>query len=177
MTRAIRFLFVLVTSALLLPVVEAQSSVAINEIRLLDGDGDELRIVPANDFVTVEITVNNTGSTTIDGPLLMNLTIKSDDGSYTKFANLNRPGPLTPGNSTTFTYSWAPAGRVSGEHEIVARMTSPASTEGLVASFSVAETGVETGNIVERTLTYYWVFGLFLVAVIVFFVVLAARRN
>jgi hypothetical protein len=177
MTRAPSFLFVLVASTLFLPLVHAQGSVSILEIRLLNSDGEELRIIPADDFVSVEIVVNNTGSSTIEGPLSLNLTIKSEDGSYTKYANLNRPGPVEPGNTTTFSYSWSPSGRVSGDHQIVARMTAPASAEGLVASFSVADTGVETGNIVERTLSYYWVFGLFLAAIIVFFVVLAARRS
>ncbi|HEX9816726.1 MAG TPA: hypothetical protein VGB18_07080 [Candidatus Thermoplasmatota archaeon] len=177
MKRAQWFLFVLVISALFLPLVAAQGAVAIEEIRLLDGSENEIRIVPVDGFVTVEVTVNNTGTTTIDGPLILNLTIAADDGTYTKTATVNRPGPVSPGNTTVFSYSWAPTDRTLGEYKITARMTSPASAEGLVASFTVAETAVETGNIVDRTLSFYWVFGLFLFAIIVFFVVLAARRN
>ncbi len=177
MKRAQWFLFVLVTSTLFVPLVHAQSSVAIEEIRLLDASEGELRIVPVAGFVSIEVTVNNTGTTTIDGPLILNLTIAADDGSYTKTTTVNRPGPVSPGNTTAFSYSWAPAGRTVGDYKITARMTSPASAEGLVASFTVADTAVETGNIVDRTLSFYWVFGLFLFAIIVFFVVLAARRS
>lgn len=177
MKRAQWFLFVLVTSTLFLPLVQAQGSVAIEGIRLLDASEDELRIVAVDGFVTVEVTVNNTGTTTIPGPLVLNLTIAADDGSYTQTANVNRPGPVPPGNTTVFSYSWAPTGRTVGDYKITARMTSPASAEGLVASFTVAETAVATGTIVDRTLTFYWVFGLFLFAIIVFFVVLAARRS
>lgn len=176
MTRALPYVFVLVTATLLLPPVHAQGAASIVEIRLLDAQNDDLRIVPVDDFVSIEIVVNNTGAATIEGPLTLNLTIESTDGTYTKYAVINRPGPVGPGNQTTFGYSWSPAGRMTGEHRIVARMTSPASSEGLVATFTVAESGVETGNVFERTLTYYWVFGLFLIAIVVFFVVLAARR-
>lgn len=177
MKRAQWFLFVLVTSTLFLPLVQAQGSVTVEEIRLLDQSDNELRIVPLDGFVSIEVVVNNTGSTTIEGPLVLNLTIAADDGSYTKVTNVNRPGPVAPGASTVFSYSWAPADRSVGDHKVTARMTSPASAEGLVASFSVAETAVETGNIVERTLSFYWVFGLFLFAFIVFFVVLVTRRS
>ena len=177
MQRAQWFLFVLVTSTLFLPLVQAQSTVEIEGIRLLDESENDLRVVPVDGFVSIEVTVNNTGTTTIDGPLVLNLTIAADDGSYTKTTNVNRPGPVAPGTTTVFTYSWPPADRTVGDYKVTARMASPSSAEGLVASFSVAETAVESGNIVDRTLSFYWVFGSFLFAIIVFFVVLASRRS
>jgi uncharacterized BrkB/YihY/UPF0761 family membrane protein len=177
MARAYTLLLSLVALTLLVPAIHAQNTVAITKIKLIDAQGEELRIVPKDGFVTIQVTVNNTGSTTIQGTLTLNLTIEAVDGSCSRTANVNRPGPVTPGNETVFTYSWAPSGRTTGDYRVTARMLVPSASEGLVATFDVADTGVASGNIVERILSFYWVLGLAVAALVVFFVVLAARRS
>lgn len=176
MVRAYWWPVLFVLAALLPPSGAAQTGVSVTQIRLMDEGGDELRVAPVDEFVTVEMTVENGGSSEIQGPLTLRLTIRSPTGRET-VQELTSDEDLGAGESTTFKYSWSPTDRTLGDHRFSAQMLTPPSATALVATYEVAENGVPAGSVADRIMSFYWVLAPLVFAIILFVAVIMARRG
>lgn len=171
-----RLLFLSLAVPLLVPLASAAANPTATNIQVISADGDALLIVPLGELVRIRAFVNNTGDTDLSGAVNVRYEIVSADGGYRVNQTVRKTVNLAPGNQTTVDYSWSPSGRRAGNHTVT--VTVEGSSESpLAKSFRVAETAVPAGTLVDRVLNYYWFFGAFAAGLVLFIVVLGARRS
>jgi hypothetical protein len=162
--------------ALLLAVPTAWAhAVAPTDVVIADEGGHQLRYIPRDDLVKLQVTLNNTGTTRLNDTLTVRLKIVFEDGTTVFNQTIKKAVDLRPGNSTVLSVNWPPAGRKLGNHTLTATVDG-SSAPALTATFAVKTTAVVAGSYVERIARYAWFFGAFVLAIILFAVVLAARR-
>ena len=154
---------------------QAVDNPKVVDVLLLDEDESVLRIVPKSEITIIRAVINNTGDTPTNGSLAVRFVVADGHGMNWTFV-ARKTVTVQPGNETSIDYRWPTTSRQVGNHSVTITILG-ASDPGVTAFYDVAETGVQAGSIVERTLDHYWFFGLFLVSVVLFFVVLAARKS
>ncbi|MBI2078811.1 MAG: hypothetical protein HYT80_10660 [Euryarchaeota archaeon] len=155
--------------------VQAVDNPKVVDVLLLQEDETPWAIVPKDEMTIIRAVVNNTGDTATNGSLVVRFVV-ADEHDMTWTFVARKTVTIDPGNETTIDYRWPTNSRQVGNHSVTITILG-AADPGVTAFFDVAETGVEAGSIVERTLDHYWFFGLFLVSLVLFFVVLAARKS
>lgn len=157
------------------PITLAANSVGPTDIVLADRDGRALQYIPRDEIIKIQITVKNNDANRFNDALALDLRITDEDGDVVYNDTARSTVNIPAGQSTVVEHEWPPAGRGPGNHTL--RVTVQDSThQPFAATFVVTETAVEAGTYVEKVARYSWFLGTFIIAVVLFAVVLAARR-
>lgn len=170
----------LLASLLLLATpVEAAVDLRIPDVLLLDADGEVLRIAGEEGPIVFRIQVMNnaTANTSLASSARVTVSVNRENANGTAVFNGTAvvPAGLSPGNSTTVQVTWT-GGRTSGNYTVTAAVEGFPNS-GFAVTFVVAKTPVAAGALGERILQYSWLWGAFVLAVVLFGVVLAARKR
>jgi hypothetical protein len=166
----------LLTAGLVLaPTTLALNSVGPTDILLATEDDVVLQFIPLEDVVKIQVRLNNTASSQFNGSLTLRLLIVHEDGTRIYNQTIRRVVAIPAGSSVLVEQNWPPANRRLGNNTLTLSIDDSAEPP-YAATFKVTQTGVEAGTYAEKLARYSWFLGVFVLAAILFGVVLAARR-
>lgn len=157
-----------------MPGAAAAANVEMGPVGVYTPDGEPLRVVQQGSLVEVRAQLNNTGDAEFQGIVSIVFHIRSENGAVN--VDVTRPYNVTipAGGSTNVTYEWTASDELVNHTLEVYEADDEAGK--VTHRFQVAEHAVLEGDLVNRIVQYGWVFGAFLVTVVLFVTVMRLRK-
>lgn len=154
------------------PAGSAASEFVVSDIVVLDHKGTELELLPVGGRVQVVAFVKNTGNSTYEGAVNVKFLIESAQLTTPVEQSVGATAEIPAGKTTEVAFHWSPP--VKGDYSVRADLVGVTGTP-LRATFQVVDTAVPEGDLPQRLMDYWWLFGGFAADVVLFLGVLRLR--